>query len=157
MKITQHKFAVIFSLMIIIIACTNCASQSKLPDTWQPGMVLTITYGGGMRYYSSEIAIQETGSYRLINEEGKTTRDTLTFTKKQLDDLIRFLKNKKFDQIDSNMRPGIVYDMGTTSTILQWGNNTEGVTISATQNISKSDQDNYNEIRAYIDKLLAKK
>lgn len=157
MKITQNKFPVIILLIITIISFTSCASQSKLPDTWQPGMVLTITYSGGMRYYSSEIAIKETGSYRLINEEGKSTRDTLTFTKKELDDLIRLLKNKRFDQIDSDMRPGIVYDMGTTSTILQWGDNTEGITISATQNILKKDQDNYDAIRIYIDKLLTKK
>ena len=67
------------------------------------------------------------------------------------------MKNKRFDQIDSDMRPGIVYDMGTTSTILQWGDNTEGITISATQNILKKDQDNYDAIRIYIDKLLTKK
>ena len=157
MKHFQNKFATIILLAVTIITCTHCSPQSKLPGSWQPSMELKITYGGGMRDYSYEIAIKDTGSYRLVNDEGKETRTPLSFTKKELDELIGFLKSKLFDRIDSKMRNGIVNDMGTTNITLHWDTKKLGASIGATTDIEEADKENYAAIVAYINKLAGNK
>jgi hypothetical protein len=141
-------------LFSISIFFSSCFSQSSLPDTWQPGMKLTMSYGGGMRYYSSTTVIQEEGSYEEINEEGKVTRTELHFTKAQLNELMKTLKANRFDKINSKMRDGIVYDMGTSSTQLTWDTHTYGYSVGATEEIPAKDQKQYETVSGYLSKFL---
>ena len=157
MKLFQNKFATIILLAVTIITCTSCSPQSKLPDSWQQGMELKTTYGGGMRDYSYEIAIKDTGSYRLVTDGGKETRTSLSFTIKELDELIGFLKSKSFDRIDSKTRNDIVNDMGTTNITLHWDTKTLGASIGATTDIEEADRENFASIQAYINKLAGNK
>jgi len=156
MKKLQQKLLILSLLFTIVISCINCTAQSNLPDTWQPDMVLKMTYGGGMRYYSYSIEIKETGSYRLVNDGGKETKYDLSFTKQQLDQLIQFLKTQKFDKIKSVKRDDIVYDMGTTSIILSWGKNINGASVGATETLPKADQEIFNAVRIYIEQFVGK-
>lgn len=144
-------------LLLLILSCNGIFSQSKLPDTWQADMELKITYGGGMRYYSSETVIRLNGAYMLINEEGAEKKTALHFTQHDLDQLLKVLKTNKFDLLHSEPRMGIVYDMGTTSTLLTWGNRVSGVSIGASTFLPDKYKEQYQAVDAYIDSLLARK
>ena len=157
MKITASKRLAGFFILLLFTACVNSFSQSKLPDSWPANMELKITYGGGMRYYSSTLEIKKTGSYILINEEGKETKTELAFSQKKLDELVKFLKANQFDKIKSVMRPGIVYDMGTTSTTLTWGEQVFGMSTGSSQEIPAKYQKQYSIIDNYIDTMVEKK
>jgi len=152
---SQQPIHLLFSLFMLL--APGCSGQSKLPGNWLPGMELKISYGGGMRYYSSEIVIKETGSYRLINNEGKEKKEELIFTKKELDDLAVFLRTTSFDQIRSQDRDGIIYDMGTTSINLRVGEKIYEVSVGATRAVHEADAADYSAIRQYITQLTDKK
>lgn len=157
MKTVAKTIAASFLLFSFTLLFSSCFSQSSLPDTWQPGMKLTMTYGGGMRYYSSITVIQEEGSYEKVIDEGKETVTELHFTKAQLNELMRVLKANRFDKIKSDMRAGIVYDMGTSSTQLEWGNKIYGFSMGATQEIAAADQKKYQAITSYLYTFLQPK
>ena len=157
MKVLQDKAPAILLCSLFIIFFLSCSSQSKIPDSWQPDMVLKMDYGGGMRNYSSTLEIKDTGSYLLVNEDGKTRRSPLSFSKKELDELVKFLKTKKFDLIRSASTGSISYDMATTRTSLQWGKNRFEIARGATENISKASEGDYFAVIEYINKLLDNK
>jgi hypothetical protein len=157
MKKPGYHQTLSFLFSLFILFASGCSGQSKLPGNWQPGMELKLTYGGGMRYYSSEIVIKETGSYRLVNDAGKEKKDELTFSQKELDELAVFLRTKSFDQIRSHERDGIIYDMGTTSITLHVGNKIYEVSVGATRAIPETDAEAYSAIRQYITQMTDKK
>ena len=155
MKPFSKIISLSFFLFSFTIFFSSCFSQSSLPDTWQHNMSLTMTYGGGMRYYSSTVVIREDSSYSEVDEEGKITRTQLHFTKAQLDELIKTLKTNRFDKISADMRPGIVYDMGTSTTLLNWGNKVFGYSVGATLEIPAKDEKRYQAVSAYLAKFMS--
>ncbi|MBK6826588.1 MAG: hypothetical protein IPG86_06885 [Chitinophagaceae bacterium] len=56
---------------LLLFSCLSCSlfGQNSLPDRWEPGMTIQLTYGGGMRYYSYELQVSDTGSYYMENNE----------------------------------------------------------------------------------------
>lgn len=157
MKLIQRNWLGSLLVLCLLISCFNTYSQSKLPDAWPADMVLKVTYGGGMRDYTSTIEIRMNGSYINIKSEDGNTNTALNFTQKELDELLRFLKANRFDRIKSAMRPDIVYDMGTTSTTLTWGEQVFGMSVGASTEIVAGYEKQYEAIRIYIDKLLDNK
>lgn len=127
-------------------------SQKKLPVTWQPGMKLSMSYGGGMRYYSYKLQISDTGSFFIENTEGKITNYILELNKKDLDSLLQFLNRKHFASIETEMT-GPVYDKGTETISLVWGDQYVGAGESYGQAIADKYKDDYNAIGNYIDAL----
>jgi hypothetical protein len=157
MNVRTLKTPPVVVFLLLFLSCNGLFSQSKLPDTWPADMELKITYGGGMRYYSSETVIRLDGGYILINEEGVEKKTALHFTQQELDKLLKVLKTNKFDLIRSEPRMGIVYDMGTTSTLLTWGNRVSGVSIGASTFLPDKYTKQFQAVDAYIDSLLALK
>ncbi len=146
-----------FLLLSFLASCLHSSSQNILPATWQDDMVLKMTYGGGMRYYSSTIEIKRNGAYQLINDQGMETRTPLSFTQQELDDLLMFLKQQEFDKIKSDMRAGIIYDKGTTSTILSWNKRVLGYSDGSSTTIAEEYKKQYYEVQNYLQKLVANK
>ncbi|MFN8291140.1 MAG: hypothetical protein U0U70_12865 [Chitinophagaceae bacterium] len=147
------SFAFIF-FFALLYSCTG-SSQSSLPDTWQPGMKLTMSYGGGMRYYSYHIEIADTGSYHEVNEEGKITRTPLKITAQDLSDLLAFLKSHHLDHIKTEAT-GLIYDKGTESILLSWGNHTAGASDGSTTAIAEKSMGDFNAISTRVFQLVEK-
>ncbi len=142
-------------LLFIFVSCINTSAQTGLPDTWPADMVLTITYGGGMRDFTSHLEIKQTGSfYETKGEEGHTKKG-LSFTQTQLDELLGLLRSNEFNRIRSDLRKGIVYDMGTTTITLTWGAQHLSVSTGSSTEIPEIYKEQYQVIDSYIDKLLA--
>lgn len=148
------SFAFIF-FFALLYSCTG-SSQSSLPDTWQPGMKLTMSYGGGMRYYSYHIEIADTGSYHEVNEEGKITRTPLKITAQDLSALLAFLKSHHLDHIKTEAT-GLIYDKGTESILLSWGNHTAGASDGSSSGIADKSMGDFRAIATYIQTLVAKR
>lgn len=136
------------SAAMLFISC-SAFSQTKLPDTWQPGMTLTQSYGGGMRYYSFKLQISDTGSFFMENVEGKVTNYKLEITQKDLDSLLAFLKKHRFDKIKGEIS-GPMHDKGTEHISLGWGSNYVGAGESYMMLIAEKDKADYNAIEGYL-------
>lgn len=144
-------------LCLFFLSCNGLFSQSKLPETWPADMVLKISYGGGMRYYSTETVIGLSGSYNLVNNEGKELKTELHFSQEQLNQLLQLLRKNKFDQLHSVQRPGIVYDMGTSTTLLTWAGGSAGVSIGASTMLPSKYNNQYTAVQSAIAELLREK
>ena len=118
-------------------------------------MELRISYGGGMRDYRSETVIRMHNSFTKVVNEGKETVQALSFTSSALDDLAAVLRAQEFDQVRSQLRNGIVYDMGTTTLQLVWPGGQSSVSVGASQEISPGGQRQYQAVNEAIRKLLA--
>ncbi|MCX6317323.1 MAG: hypothetical protein NTW29_08530 [Bacteroidetes bacterium] len=144
-------------VITLLFAGTSLRGQNPWPDSWPAGMELRLTYGGGMRYYSSETVIRADSSYSLVNDGGREIRTALHFSQAQLDQLLSTLKDRGFYAMQSKPRPGIVYDMGTTSLRLSWNNKNWGVSIGASTELPDQYHAAYQAIRNHINELLARK
>lgn len=142
-------------LLFFFVSCKQLFAQSAIPETWTDEMELKITYGGGMRYYSSELVIRANGAYSLVNEEGRIRRTELKFSRRELNELLQVLREQAFDQLKSEPRKGIVYDMGTTTTQLSWNQQVSGVSIGSSTFLPDRFNARYQAVRAEVDRLLA--
>jgi hypothetical protein len=135
-----------------LISC-NIFSQTKIPATWQPGMKLSMSYGGGMRYYSYKLEIKDSGSFYSVNEEGKVTNYKLNITTKDLNSLLTFLQNNRFDRIETEMK-GPIYDKGSENILLSWNGHHIGAGENHMEVIADKYRDDYHEIESYIMQLV---
>lgn len=142
-------------LLFYFVSCKQLFAQSALPETWTDDMELKITYGGGMRYYSSELVIRANGAYSLVNEEGRIRRTELNFSRRELNELLQVLREQAFDQLKSEPRKGIIYDKGTTTTQLSWNQQVSGVSIGSSTFLPDRFNARYQAVRAEVDRLLA--
>ena len=133
------------------ILFTSCSifSQTRIPESWQPGMTLTSSYGGGMRYYSYKLQISDTGSFFIENVEGKVTNYILELTSKDLDSLLAFLRKHRLDKIKTEIR-GPMHDKGTEHISLTWNGHTAGAGESYMELIADKDKEDYNAIDGYL-------
>lgn len=154
MRILKRKYIAAIVLPLFLISCKNLFSQSALPETWPPDMVLKISYGGGMRYYSTETVISLSESYTLVNNEGREIRTALHFTQEQLNALLRLFRKHQFDQLHTAPRPGIVYDMGTSTTQLTWKGGSAGVSIGASTYLPEKYSAQFSAVQAAISRML---
>ncbi len=143
-------FCAVFTAMLFV-SCT-VYSQSKLPATWQPGMTLHMSYGGGMRYYSFKLQISDTGSFFMENVEGRVTNFKLDLTKKDLDSLLAFMRKHRFDKIEERMT-GPIHDKGTENLSISWNGQYIGVGEGYMQLIADKDWEDYGAIEGYITTL----
>lgn len=142
-------------LFTFLYSCTG-SSQTRIPATWQPGMKLTMSYGGGMRYYSYHTEITDTASYYEVNDGGVVTKTKLVFTQKDLNELLTFLRSHHFDKIKTAMH-GITYDKGTESIALSWKDGSAIASDGSTESIAEESMDDYRAVRDFIEALIAKK
>jgi hypothetical protein len=155
MKQIQRFFIKGIAILTALFFFTAAGAQQKVPAEWQPGMKFIMSYGGGMRYYSYKVEIKETGSFMFVNDGGKETIYPLVITKKELGDLLQFLREKNFDRIESEMK-GMTYDKASESIGLSWGGNYIGASESSSMEIAEKYEADYSAIRIYLDKLIAK-
>lgn len=146
----NRRFLFLFAVLVFFIH--NLFSQSKIPDTWQPGMQLTMSYGGGMRYYSYKLFISDTGSYLSVNEEGRVSNYKLRLGQKDLDSLLVFMRAKKFDAIKSEMS-GPAHDKGSEHISLHWKDGWASAGESYMMSIAEKDRDRYLDVYWYIHSL----
>lgn len=148
---------VMFITTALLFSCLSVSQPAltgpSLPDSWQPGMKLTMSYGGGMRYYSYKLEITDTGSFYSVNEEGIVSKYSLSITAKDLDELLECLRKNRFDRIET-LRTGHMHDKGSEKIGLSW----KGNYISAGENhmsvIAEKDRRNYNNVETYIMALV---
>ena len=138
---------IILSLMPVF-ACT-LHSQSHLPQQWQDGMTIKVSYGGGMRYYSYELLISDTGSYFMENNEGRLAKTSLALSREQLDKIMAFLRDKEFDLIQTEMTAP-VHDKGTEQVTIQWGRNMISKGTGHAQEIKEAHKDRYLQVRNFL-------
>lgn len=155
MKTTLRLYPVLsFFAISLLLSCTT-SSQTKLPDTWQPGMKLTMSYGGGMRYYSYNIEISDTGSFYSVNNEGTVTTSSLNITSKDLQELLALLKKHRLDRIRTETK-GLIYDKGTQSIALSWSGNYIGASDGSTTAIAEKSMEDFNAISTWVFQLVEK-
>jgi hypothetical protein len=143
----------LFALLLFI--SMTIFSQPKLPSSWQPGMKLTMKYGGGMRYYSYTLEISDSGSIFTENEEGRITRYKMPLSKKELDSLLRVLHDNHFESIKTEMT-GPAHDKGTETISLVWGNNYAGISEGYAQDVVEKDKGRYSTVCQYGYQLMEK-
>lgn len=138
-----------------ILLTTADSNGQGIPSNWQPGMKITMTYGGGMRPFSDTVFISDAVCYYSANNEGKLTHYEFTLTKKELDSLALFLRQRKFDKIHEGAKPTFTYDKGSTSILLQWGDHFAGAGTSASLELEDQQKANFDAVRIYLDQLVA--
>ncbi len=141
-------------LFFLFISTATVTNAQVLPDSWQPGMRLSISYGGGMRQQMDTVVIALGRSYERHQGMDNNTSFSCVFSAKELNQLLQFLKTGNFDKIKSEDRLGIVHDMGSNTILLEWGNNVLGVSSSATQLVPAMFEKDLSDIYAYIDKMM---
>lgn len=140
---------------LLLFISMTIFSQSKLPSSWQPGMKLTMKYGGGMRYYSYTLEISDSGSIFTENEEGRITQYKMQLSKKELDSLLRVLHDNHFESIKTEMT-GPAHDKGTETISLVWGNHYVGVSEGYAQDVVEKDKNRYSTVCQYGYQLMEK-
>lgn len=154
MKTIRTFLKLTFFTMGILLITADSNGQG-IPSNWQPGMKITMTYGGGMRPFSDTVFISDAICYYSASDEGKLTRFEFTLTQKELDALARFLRQQKFDKIRDGAKPTFTYDKGSTSILLQWGDHFAGAGTSASLELEDKQKANFDAIRIYLDQLVA--
>lgn len=127
----------------------------ELPASWQPGMTITMTYGGGMAPYTDTVFISDGGCYFAARSQGKLTRHLFSLDKNELDSLAQFLRRRNFDKIDEGARPVLTYDKGSTSILLQWDNHFVGAGTSASMDLEDKQREDFYAVANYLDQLVA--
>lgn len=144
MKLFQYLF-----VCTALLSSCQLSSQSAIPVRWQPGMTLTMSYGGGMRYYSYKMLISDTGSYYIENSEGRISYYRLQMTAADLDSLAAYLSAQQLDKIEMEMK-GPIHDKGSENISLAWDGHYEGAGESYMMVISEKWERAYNNIQAYL-------
>lgn len=142
-------------LTIGILLTTADSYGQGIPASWQPGMKITMTYGGGMRPFSDTVFISDALCWYSASDEGKLTRFEFTLTQKELDSLALFLRQRKFDKIHEGANPTFTYDKGSTSILLQWDDRFAGAGTSASLELEDKQKANFDAVRNYLDRLVA--
>lgn len=154
MKTIRTFLKLTFVTMGILLTTADSNGQG-LPFGWQPGMKITMTYGGGMRPFSDTVFISDAICYYSASDEGKLTRFEFTLTQKELDALALFLRQQKFDKIRDGAKPTFTYDKGSTSILLQWADHFAGAGTSASLELEDKQKANFDAVRIYLDQLVA--
>lgn len=148
----------ISALMVLTAMMANLclSSQSVIPVKWQPGMTLTMSYGGGMMYYSYKLQISDTGSYFVENVQGRVSYYRLQLSPADLDSLAAQLSAQQLDKIEAEMK-GPMHDKGSENISLTWGEHYEGAGESYMMVIKEKWAKAYNNICAYLYQLRESK
>lgn len=130
-------------------------AQSKVPASWQPGMKITANYSGGQSPYSYSLEITDSlSTFKLRTQNGQKNYKK-TFSKEELDGILKFLATQKFDRIKSEYT-GFTHDKASQSIILSWGRESIGASQSSNQSIVESYRDNFIAIEQYLQELFDK-
>jgi hypothetical protein len=127
----------------------------SIPASWQTGMTITMTYGGGMTPYTDTVFISDSGCYFAARTQGKLTKHVFILTKNELDSLAQFLRRRNFDKISEGARPVLTYDKGSTSILLQWDDHFVGAGTSASMDLEDKQQEDFYAVSNYLDQLVA--
>lgn len=152
---TMKKNIFSLALLLPVFICT-LPSQSQLPTAWQPGMTIEVSYGGGMRYYSYELLISDTGSYFMENHEGRILKTTLTLSKEELNRTLEFLREKAFDRIETEMTVPM-HDKGSETITISWDHQRISKGTGHAQEIVESHKGRYLQIRNFLLEMRMKK
>lgn len=145
-----------FIILAFSLGLSFNGSAQKLPDNWTHVMKLEASYHGGMSQYSFHLVITDTLSTMTeITHKGRKVYKK-TFTPKELNTLLAFLKTYRFDQIKSKLAPGITNDKGTESVMLSWDYNVLGASESASSNLQEEYEEDFEAIQRYVKGLFRK-
>jgi hypothetical protein len=134
--------------LFIYFAASNHVHAQGLPDTWQPGMALTTYYGGGMRPQSDSLRITDDISFE--RHTGMNNKKyAFHFSAQELNDLLRFLKEKHFDKIRTG-QPAMVYDGWSSDITLQWNNTFISIETGAGYAVPEAYRKDLSDILQYI-------
>lgn len=153
MKMLLKKTTPLLPILLLLTSFLTACSQSSLPDQWTDDMVLKVTYGGGMPDYSSTMEIKAGACYFESRSEGKLRRTEFTCTRQELNGLLATLKKNRFDQV--GMEVTMVYDKGTTSSTLSWGQHSYNISDGATMQVAEKWEKEYQAIQGAIYSLMA--
>ncbi len=142
----MHRIA--FFLFIFIITSSVVQAQ-PFPDSWQPGMVLTTGEGGGMRGQSDSVRISDKISFEKHIGPDNNKHYAFTFSQKELNDLLRLLKEKHFDKIKTK-QPAPVYDGWSGDMVLQWKAGTIIIETGAGRSVPEAYRKDLAAISRYI-------
>ncbi len=130
-------------------------AQAKIPASWQPGMKITANYSGGQSPYSYNLEITDSlSTFKLRTQNGQKNYRK-TFSKEELDNILKFLSAQKFDRIKSEYT-GFTHDKASQSIILSWGRESVGASQSSNQSIVESYRENFAAIEQYLQELFDK-
>ena len=154
----ELRFGIAFFIFVCSITCTqNILAQVKLPGIWQPGMKLTVYTGPGMQPDSWTTVISTQGCYTIYHDGAKDKKTRFALSKADLDSLIKVFIKRNLQLIESQPRGGMVYDMRSTSMMLEWDGHIIGTGITASTQVQEKYEEDLREILAYIRMLVSKK
>jgi hypothetical protein len=143
----------LFCLIVLLIS--SAQAQEKLPKEWQPGMTISFSYGGGMRYYSYEAVISDTASSYIVNDEGRVTHYKLNISKKQRNEILQFMRDHRFPELESELT-GPTHDKGSETISLKWDGSFIDCGEGHATAIREKDKEDYSAIRNYLFSLVEK-
>jgi hypothetical protein len=142
-------------ILLFVLVSLSGRAQEKIPAKWQPGMKLSMSYGGGMQYYSYTIEITSDSSFMLVNDQGLEKKYKLILTPEQLDDILQILIKKNFSRIESEYS-GFAYDKGSEDIMLSWNGKFAGAGESSAMSIKEKCRNDFREIQHYLYELALK-
>lgn len=148
MKKQLYYYPVIV-LMVAMLFPVYTIAQARIPATWQPGMKLTANYSGGQSTYSYNLEITEGVSTFKLRSQDNMKNYKKTFSKEELDNILKYLVSQKFDKIKATYT-GFTHDKASQSIILSWGSESIGVSENSNQTIIEGYRPNFLAIEQYL-------
>jgi hypothetical protein len=150
---TAHQIVIV---LFICLAASGRVEAQSLPDTWQPGMALTTYYGGGMRPQSDSLRIAEDLSFERHTGMDNNKKYAFRFSQQELNDLLRFLKEKHFDKIKTGL-PAMVDDGWSSDITLQWNYSVISIDTGAGYEVPAAYRKDLSDIIQYINNMVDQK
>ena len=151
---TAHQIVIV----LCICLAASCRAQAQpLPDSWQPGMALTTYYGGGMRPQTDSLRIADDISFERHTGMDNNKKYAFHFSQQELNDLLRFLKEKHFDKIKTGL-PAMVDDGWNSDITLQWKDTMISIETGAAYEVPPAAyRKDLSDIIQYINNMVAQK
>lgn len=141
---------VVFFLFINASKCSD-SSSTVIPEQWESNMSIAYYRGGGMINESEAVNVYTDSVIHKQYQNGLELKTVFTFSKAELDELIKVFRDNQFDKIQS-VKTGMVYDKPSTGIQLCMGSTCIDKGDGATESF---EGDNAVRRRAVIAKLLS--
>lgn len=146
-------------LLLLLMVCSSCEAQSKLPKEMPPDVRMSFGENGGMSPYFTNIEIEnETIKFKgkLPQGEQKIISWTAKISATDKANLYQLFVENKFDTIKNEPKKGIVYDAGSEGVNISFGKESFQVSSGANSPLSGQNQKRYRAVADEFEKLAKK-
>jgi hypothetical protein len=134
----------------LLLFISSSHAQNSIPQKWNTNMTLTFYTGPGMRPDSYTTVIKAGKCMYLSNDGHKADTSYFKLSASQLDSIAAIMHKYRFDKMEDDALPGIIYDKRTSSVTLNVDGKIFSLTESASIQISEKHQETFGKMREEI-------